>query len=431
MCWDSWWSWEWSPCTKVIIVGGSIAGLTLAHCLHRANIDHVVLEKRDEIAPQEGASIGLWPNGSQLLDQLGLYEELERQTEPLNRFYDNNFGYGIVFMERQKVLETLYERYPEKSNTHTNKQVVEIRETVDGVCIVTEDGLIHDGSLAVGRMADQDPDHIRAKRSEEMTAQFACVFGISGAIDGLRSGEHFYVYGEGISFMIRKMDRKYSYPDIPRFSTKDAADLCTSQFGHVRITGDVCIRDLWEDRLFGSMTAMEEGISEMMHHGRIVLIGNAARKGTKAIHTPMTLNLGQGANSAMEDAAVLSTILNRLLKTRTTKCQPSDHEINIVLTEFQESRYTRTSALYKRSRLTVRLQSRDDPAKVFLGRYILPYIRAYSLYMVTKMVADGATVGFLPTPGRSNHGWAKYRTKSLQETRLARKQFDVQDDRDV
>ncbi|KAL4985227.1 hypothetical protein BDW68DRAFT_165519 [Aspergillus falconensis] len=48
---------------KVIIVGGSVAGLILAHCLYRANIDHLVLEERLEISPQEGASIGLWPTG--------------------------------------------------------------------------------------------------------------------------------------------------------------------------------------------------------------------------------------------------------------------------------------------------------------------------------------------------------------------------------
>lgn len=72
------------PGFKVVIVGGSITGLTLAHCLKRANIDHIILEKRQEIAPQEGASIGIWPNGGRVLDQLGLYNELERSTEALD-----------------------------------------------------------------------------------------------------------------------------------------------------------------------------------------------------------------------------------------------------------------------------------------------------------------------------------------------------------
>lgn len=70
---------------RVIIVGGSIAGLTLAHCLHQANIDHVVLEKKEEISPQQGAFIGVWPNGARILDQLGLYTDMEKLTAPLHK----------------------------------------------------------------------------------------------------------------------------------------------------------------------------------------------------------------------------------------------------------------------------------------------------------------------------------------------------------
>lgn len=70
---------------KVIIVGGSIAGLTFAHCLLQANIDHVVLEKRGKISPQEGAFIGVWPNGARVLEQLGLYADMEKLTAPLHK----------------------------------------------------------------------------------------------------------------------------------------------------------------------------------------------------------------------------------------------------------------------------------------------------------------------------------------------------------
>lgn len=68
---------------KVIIVGGSIAGLTLAHFLERAGIKYVVLEKGSNPAPQVGASIGILPNGARILDQLQLYDEVESHIEPL------------------------------------------------------------------------------------------------------------------------------------------------------------------------------------------------------------------------------------------------------------------------------------------------------------------------------------------------------------
>ena len=70
---------------RVVIVGGSIAGLTLAHCLLRNNIDFVVLESHADIAPQVGASIGILPNGARILDQLGLYDDVLSEVEPLTR----------------------------------------------------------------------------------------------------------------------------------------------------------------------------------------------------------------------------------------------------------------------------------------------------------------------------------------------------------
>ena len=69
---------------RVIIVGGGVAGLTLAHCLHHNNIDYVVLERRKEIAPQVGASIVVLPNGARILDQLGIVDHLLDEIEPLN-----------------------------------------------------------------------------------------------------------------------------------------------------------------------------------------------------------------------------------------------------------------------------------------------------------------------------------------------------------
>jgi len=68
---------------RVVIVGGSIAGFTLAHCLHHNNIEFVVLEAGKEIAPQLGASIVVLPNGVRILDQLGIFDEITVVAEPL------------------------------------------------------------------------------------------------------------------------------------------------------------------------------------------------------------------------------------------------------------------------------------------------------------------------------------------------------------
>ena len=69
---------------KVIIVGGSIAGLTLANILERYEIDYVLLEKHETIAPQLGASLGILPHVSKILDQLGILDLVEAVSMPID-----------------------------------------------------------------------------------------------------------------------------------------------------------------------------------------------------------------------------------------------------------------------------------------------------------------------------------------------------------
>lgn len=66
---------------KVIIVGGSVAGLSLANMLEKFDIDYVLLEAYPTLAPQVGASIGLLPNGLRILDQIGCCEPVLEMTE--------------------------------------------------------------------------------------------------------------------------------------------------------------------------------------------------------------------------------------------------------------------------------------------------------------------------------------------------------------
>ncbi|EXL44491.1 hypothetical protein FOCG_13466 [Fusarium oxysporum f. sp. radicis-lycopersici 26381] len=55
---------------KVIIVGAGVTGLTLAHCLAKAGIDFVLLDK-GVVAPRFGTTITLQPHGCRILHQLG------------------------------------------------------------------------------------------------------------------------------------------------------------------------------------------------------------------------------------------------------------------------------------------------------------------------------------------------------------------------
>lgn len=71
---------------QVAIVGGGIAGVTLALAFEKLGIDFILFEAHSSLAPDEGASLGLCPNGLRILDQLGVLGEVEQQTTPLQQW---------------------------------------------------------------------------------------------------------------------------------------------------------------------------------------------------------------------------------------------------------------------------------------------------------------------------------------------------------
>jgi len=86
---------------KVVIVGASIAGLSLANMLEQLGIDFVLLEAYYDIAPQVGASIGIYPNFARLLDQIGCYDALRSLLdETVNQSYYRNPRGEAIFSFR-------------------------------------------------------------------------------------------------------------------------------------------------------------------------------------------------------------------------------------------------------------------------------------------------------------------------------------------
>lgn len=68
------------------IVGGGIAGLSLARMLEMSGISYCLWEAYSEFAPSVGASLGLTPSGLRILDQIGVFENINRMTVPHQRW---------------------------------------------------------------------------------------------------------------------------------------------------------------------------------------------------------------------------------------------------------------------------------------------------------------------------------------------------------
>ncbi|RDA95877.1 hypothetical protein CP533_5188 [Ophiocordyceps camponoti-saundersi (nom. inval.)] len=427
---------------KVIIVGGSITGLTLAHCLHRIGVDYTLLEKRSKIVLQEGASIAIMPNGARILHQLGLYTPIEESAAPLGisdlSFPDGftfqspypvkvheHFGYPISFMERSQLLDILYSALPDKTKIQVSKEVSRIEqddsEEKGLVRVWTADGDVYEGDLVVGA------DGVRSRTRDEMQrmaslsgnadeyaigrntmpTDYSCCFGISAAVDGLKPGTQLMNMGNERSLMlvpskevvfwfsVQKLDRRYGSDETPRFTSDEAVALC-SRLADTRLTEDACFGDVWEKRKVFNMVALEEGVVRNWSFGRVVCIGDSIHK--------MGINLGQGANCAIEDVAVLTNLLRESLTTK----KPSNKDLENLLRRFQHVRYPRVSRISNVSWTVVRVHARDGLIMKMIGRYLMPYLGERLDGQALRLIEGAAALDFLPLPRDSFPGWKKH-----------------------
>ncbi|CAI7628965.1 unnamed protein product [Penicillium bialowiezense] len=389
---------------RVIIIGGSIGGLTLAHCLDRAGIDHVVLEKSKDPAPQVGASIGILPNGARVLDQLQLFDAVENLIEPLETatigYADGfsfsssypriinercflqilppeelyltslsrlkRFGFPIAFLDRQKLLEILYDKYSHHEKIRLGENVTSIEDLKNITTVTTENGSRYQGNLVIG--ADGVHSMVRReiwklnekcktmREEADLTVEFRCIFGISSPMKGLKPGEQINALLDGVTivtihgkngrlywFVIQKLKEKYTYPNCPRY-TKDDTMVAAEQLKHLRFHKHLTFGQLWDNRETASMTALEENTFKTWHHGRLALLGDSVHK--------MTPNIGQGANMAIEDAAALTNLLRNLLTQEGTSL-PTDTQINTLLRQYRTIRYERVNSIYRSSRFLI------------------------------------------------------------------------------
>ncbi|KAF5681260.1 zeaxanthin chloroplastic [Fusarium heterosporum] len=154
----------------IIIVGGSVAALSLANMLEKAGIRYIILEAYDEIAPQVGASICVQANGLRILDQLDCADKLISLVDrPIHdswvRNYDGSIlrhhanaqniftashGYPSIFIDRQMLLQILYEKLNNKDSVLTGQKVVSVAELENGVQVTTAKGDVFKGDMVVG-----------------------------------------------------------------------------------------------------------------------------------------------------------------------------------------------------------------------------------------------------------------------------------------
>ncbi|GKT58310.1 FAD binding domain-containing protein [Colletotrichum tofieldiae] len=300
---------------KVIIVGGSVAGLSLANMLEKLNIDYTLLEAYPEIAPQVGASIGLLPNGFRILDQFGCFEPIQEIAGDyhLKSTFRGSDGKavgepssaGIYHLKhRQMLLQVLYDNLKQKGKVLPEKRVAKIELIDGGVLVHTKDGSVFEGDIVVGadgihstvreemwRIGHQEsPGYFPEDEHSRVPVSTRCIFGISKRPSNLAAGTQQMCHNDGWSYLIVGApgnrtywflfegvgDTKYG-KDIPRYSKEDLETLAMAHLED-KIFDDVTFGDLYKNRIMATLVPLEEYVFEKWHYKRIVCIGDASHK---------------------------------------------------------------------------------------------------------------------------------------------------------
>ncbi|RYP11134.1 hypothetical protein DL765_007883 [Monosporascus sp. GIB2] len=435
---------------RVIIAGGSVAGLVLAHSLHRAGIDYLVLEARDRIDPQVGASIGIFSNGGRILDQLGVYKSIEQYTEPpiwhemltgdgaliqkvdSLQLIEARTGYPVAFLERQRVLKTLYDHFPDQSKILTSKRVLSVDRLADGVQVHCQDGSKFTGDIIAGadgvhsrirremwRHAERDNALKYLKRDQNaMFAEYRCLFGISSAVPGLEEKSQYRTFNKDWSFLVvvgkdnrcfwfvfEKLDGTYRPPNMPCYTESDQTEF-VKPFMKRYVAQTVTFDAVWQRRTASTLTVLEEAQYNHWTYDRFVCLGDAIHK--------MTPNIGQGGNWAIESAAALTNRLYAMIKTTS---RPTIGHIRATLSDYEQSRQARTREVCETAGFATRLEAFASFRHRFMSLYVVPHAGDMLVDVHCQAVAQAPKLDFLPLPEKSLREGTIFQTAQLGDQR--------------
>ncbi|KAH6645371.1 hypothetical protein BKA67DRAFT_526716 [Truncatella angustata] len=419
---------------RVVIIGSGVTGLVASNCLQIAGIDHVVLEKRDDVAPPEGASIGMYPHGARVLHQIGalkgvlaactatdrwFYRGAEGEMLMNNGFFrhvEKNFGVGYILLERREFLQILYDSLPDKSYIKTGCGVKEVKHVGDQIQVTLHNGQVETGDIVLGCDGAHStvrsvmwehankitPGLITSKEKANYRTDWKAVIGVAPQMPGLGvqdmtsvsdKGRTFIAFSQAdriYFFFIFRVDKPYTWPARPSSKDADRDALVESVADHP-ISDTLLFGELWKKRIRGELLYLEDGVYEHWHSGRIVLTGDAVHK--------FTPNMGFGGNCGIESTAVLCNHLNRLLREGKGR-KPSQEQLTEIFELYQNRQVPRMKEISELCRLVTKVQAWETPYHKFVDTWVFPMQSDKELAnQLTEIIRRGAKLDYVDDAG--------------------------------
>jgi len=297
----------------IAIVGAGIGGLALAHALLRHGFSITLVEQADTLS-EVGSGIGIWENGLEALDVIGLRQSVEARGLPWSKYeihrpnkrasikdtriLSKDGTIAPLMIKRGHLFGVLKDALPQSINLLTGFKL----QNLIGHVLKAEDGRQVTADIIIG--ADGTGSIVR-KQLTDKTPKFRhqiCFRGIASNIgENLMAAEIYDSRAHRIGYFRLPENQTYWF-DIMDSETPNG------DFSSVETDLKLIHPNLVEliDKT-PLNTILCHPITDMppvtIAHRYITLIGDAAH--------PIQPSLGQGACLALEDAVVLADCLGR------------------------------------------------------------------------------------------------------------------------
>ncbi|MET9294799.1 FAD-dependent monooxygenase [Streptomyces sp. NPDC003077] len=389
---------------EIVVMGGGIAGLTTVLALRAAGIRARAYERAPVLrAAASGNGLVIWHNAVLALRAIGLDTHLDDIGAKLRRYrFRSRRGGGLAdwsvedgarrhgapayTVSRPALHRMLSELVGD--DLVLGARCEDFAEDTDGVTVRFDDGREIRGPLLVGadglrstvrrRLMPYEPPPHYAKMT-------ACQGTTRMPLDKVPAGVFVNTFGEGSWFVYYRLGDDSVYWDAvlnDRTSRRlggsarslglGTREALLREFGHWPAPVPALIQATGEDEIL-PVDIYDRDPVERWSTDRVTLVGDAAQ--------PMTFNLGQGANQAIEGAIVLAQCLSSAGDD--TAAALAAYERRRIGRAVRIARRSRTNGVLSRRRNPVVCRSRDAFMRVAFDRLV--YRKTYQLTMDTDV----------------------------------------------
>lgn len=373
---------------RFAVTGGGIAGLTVAHALSKLGIETVIFESASELRA-DGAGLALGSNAISAFSVLGLSEKIiiaanrimefsirnPAEKSLINRYSDKILSdsfYHSYAIHRHTLHSLLTEALPAPM-IFTGKKVVDFHSEANGVVLFFSDGasdnydyvIAADGINSVFRKRLLPASYLRY-------AGYYCWRGVADnfSLDNPSTAVEYWGHGKRFGIVPLPESQVYWYACINKHDDdpvmlKINKDDLSSAFRDFPDPVRFLISAVPFDKILTNRISDLAPVNNYAF-SRILLVGDAAHATTP--------NLGQGACLAIEDAAILHSLLKN-----------SSNIIN-VFKNFSRIRTPRAKYIVELSRKTGDVASIENSAAIVIRDLILRMIPASLAIRQTKKI---------------------------------------------